>query len=363
MKKTILLSVLLIMTCMMFAATGEYYETGKGLMGKKLFTSDTFRDNWTVIQTLNLNNDGLDDLFLYDPITGEGEFYLFKNNTLDKITTITGFRKTWKAITPIDANGDGIDELLFYDPIDATCELYKVDMTKKTIVSVRNWPKNKWRKNWKSFVPINLDADAAQELFLYDPVTGTGEFLDFTADNNVKSILIQTGFRKQWRTVREINLNNDGISDLFFYDHVAGVGECYSLSTPFKTIKPKKASKTKKLSVASLVSTEITVKMTLTDSNNTFRKNWRTVIVGDFGSGKKMGDMFLYDPVTGEGEFYAIGDKGVLKPLSETKPGFRKNWSIILKGKFSSAPGHGLFFYETKDFVTNYKKIFGVNPY
>jgi hypothetical protein len=337
MKKLLLLSILAMLLGILTAATGEFYETGKGVMGSKLMGADTFRNNWTVILPLNLNNDGTDDIFFYDPITGEGEFYLFKNKKLEKLTTISGFRKTWKNILTIDCNGDGIDELLFYDPIDGNCETYRVDTEKKTIVAIRKWNEKSWRKSWKTFVPINLDMDAAQELFLYDPIKGEGEFLDFTADNNVKSLLMLPGFRKNWTSIIEVNLNNDGVSDLFFYDPVTGEGEFYTLDGK--------------------------AKLSLVSKNSTYRKNWRTILTGNFGSGSKHGDLFFYDPVTGEGEFYQITDKGSLKALAETKAGFRKSWSIIMNGRFSANATDGLFFYESADYPVNFKNIFGVKPY
>lgn len=337
MKKLLLISALILTLSMLFSATSQIYETNKGKVGDKLFESLNFRDNWTVILPMNLNNDGIDDLFFYDPILGQGEFYLYKNGKIDKITTISGFRKTWKIIQPIDYNGDGIDEVLFYDPLKGESELYKVTIEKKKLDIIKKWTVNSWRKNWKTFVPVQLDADAAQELFLYDPVKGEGEYLDFKADASLTSLLRKNDFRKKWNQIRAINLNNDGISDLFFYDAVAGVGEFYTIKENYE--------------------------LSLVKSNPTFRKNWRTILIGEFGSGAKNGDMFLYDPVTGEGEFYQIMKDGALKPLTETNTGMRKSWAIIMKGKFSDKPSNGLLFYESAKFKVNFKKIWGVNPY
>jgi hypothetical protein len=268
---------------------------------------------------------------------GEGEFYLYKNGKIDRITTIAGFRKTWKTIQPIDFNGDGVDEILFYDPFDGKCELYKVNIEKKKLDAIKIWEEKSWRKNWKSFVPLQLDSDSAHELFLYDPVTAEGEYLDFAIDGSVKSLLKQPGFRKQWSVIRVVNLNNDGISDLFFYDPTTGMGEFYTLNDKQK--------------------------LSLVNSNPSYRKNWRTIIVGEFGSGVNNGDIFFYDPTTGEAEYYSITDKGTLKRLTETNTGMRKSWSMIIKGKFSDKPTHGFMFYESPKYYENFKTIFGVTPY
>lgn len=324
------------MAVLLAAGTGEFYETFQGKNSTKLYGSDTFRDDWTIVLTVNLNNDGFDDLFLYDPIMGEAEGYLFRNNKLEQVYANKTFRKTWRTVRPIDYNGKGTDALLFYDPVAEAAELYSLDINAKQLKLIFKWETG-WRKNWKTFIPINVDRDFAQELFLYDPATGEAEILKFNSDGSVRSLRKYTGFRKNWQNILEVNLNNDGISDLFMYDPKDGVGEFYTLNEKMD--------------------------LGLVKSNPSFRKNWRHIVSGDFSSGMKNGDLFFYDPVTGEAEFYRVTTKGDLQKINETTGTYRMNWSVILSGRFSPKASHGLFYYESGKFVQNYKTIFGVNPW
>ncbi|MDD2331265.1 MAG: hypothetical protein PHI68_01290 [Candidatus Cloacimonetes bacterium] len=336
MKKYFIIASMLIIATLLISATGEIYETFQGKNSTNLMRNSTFRDNWTMFVKVNLNNDGIDDFFMYDPIIGEAEAYIFKNNKLEQVYANKSFRKTWRTIIPIDFKATGTDALMFYDPVAGAAELYNIDITKKQLVLIKKWDTG-WRKNWKTFLAIDVDKDFTHELFLYDPITGEAEILKFKPDGNVTSLRKYTGFRKNWQNIMEVNLNNDGIGDLFLYDPSAGVGEFYTLNEKLDLV--------------------------LVKSNPSFRKNWRHIVTGDFGSGSKNGDVFMYDPVTGEAEFYRITAKGDLQKLNQTQATFRKNWSVILSGKFSPKPSYGLFFYDSSKYVANYKTIFGVNPW
>jgi hypothetical protein len=333
MKKNYILGVIFIIANLLFSGTGARYEIDNGVLGKKVFEDKKWRNNWTVILPINVDNDGVKDLFFYDPITGQAESYKMNNNSISLISKYKNFRKSWKNIIPVDIDGNGTDELLFYDPKSGQGEMYKFDGK----MSKRIQTYSGWRKNWKTILSINIDDDPAREILLYDPDNGVGEILEFDHSGNPKSLNKFQGWRKNWQVIREVNINYDTYSDLMFYDQDKGQAEFYTFDSGLKMKKIK--------------------------SHNGWRKNWRTVVSGNFGSGIRKGDLFFYDPRNGEAEWYKITKDGNIKRYGKDNVKYRSGWDIILSGRFSNTGVDGMLLYDSPQYIQNFKQIFGKKPY
>ncbi|MBN1967948.1 MAG: hypothetical protein JXR48_18030 [Candidatus Delongbacteria bacterium] len=325
--------LLFLFVSLAFAATGERYKTNEGILGQKEFTADNWRDNWTVIFSGQFDNDGIEDIFFYDPTTGEAESYSTTPNGIKLINKYTGFRKTWKNILMFDYDGDSRDEILFYDPANGVAEIYRFEGPSLKLVTSQT----DWRKSWKTIVSVNVDGDLAREILLYDYATGEAELLDFAKDGKRKSLKVFKNWRKNWHQVKEVNLNHDQYSDILFYDQDKGVGEFYSFTSDggFKNIK----------------------------THNNWRKNWRTIVPGNYGSGRNNGDLLFYDPTNGDAEYYALKPDGTMSNYKNPNPKYRTGWDIILSGRFGHTANSGLLFYDSSKYIENYQKIYGKKPY
>jgi hypothetical protein len=84
--------------------------------------------------------------------------------------------------------------------------------------------------------------------------------------------------------------------------------------------------------------------ITLLRNHRGWRRDWSLIVPGRFG-GSGYTDLLFYEPSTGIGEFYTTDGQGGIT-LQRNHQGWRRDWSLIVPGQFGGNSYTDLLFYE-----------------
>jgi len=265
---------------------------------------------------------GVGELMFYERADGYGEFYSVDTKAdISLQTTHTDWRNTWSLIVPGKYTpkpaGSRLD-LLFYAASQNRGEFYQTgnvgDMHQFSVHS-------NWRSTWSQIVPGSYAAPGSMDLLFYEPSDGYGEFYKTDGKGNITLLATHNNWRTSWSIILSGNFSDSPYDDLLFYDPVNGVGEFYR--------------------------TDGKGNISLIQNHSNWRKSWSIILKGKF-SNSPYDDLLFYDPVSesvGVGEFYRTDGKGNMT-LMLNHSNWRKTWSIIRKGKFSTNTFDDLLFYD-----------------
>jgi hypothetical protein len=161
------------------------------------------------------------------------------------------------------------------------------------------------------------------ELLFYDRGAGVGEFysVDGQADINIQ--FQHTEWRNTWSIIVSggfLPKVNPHASSLLFYSPTEGTGEFYQ-SDGFGHIN------------------------LIGPSHRNWNTQWTHIVPGLF-SNSSFQDLLFYSRAEGVGEFWHSDGTGNITRLGVPNTGWRKTWSLIVPGKFSSGPWTDLLFYD-----------------
>ncbi|MDD5360690.1 MAG: T9SS type A sorting domain-containing protein [Ignavibacteria bacterium] len=221
---------------------GEYYLLFYDRAGGQavIFDSNmTFRrsyrglkKSWSQIIAHDFDNDGNDELFMYDFSAGTAEINsLGTYLELIPVASFHSLRKTWKDIICLDREGENKNEFLFYDANNRTANIYKINGNKSGKYTLDLlWGNSYWRNTWKLLSKISFP-DGTRGILAYDPYNnnGKGHISLFKYDDAMHSaaeISLNTDFPKN---ITDIKSGNFGSSlqngNLMFY--IRETGDCY----------------------------------------------------------------------------------------------------------------------------------------
>ncbi|MEX1134443.1 MAG: N-acetylmuramoyl-L-alanine amidase [Acidimicrobiia bacterium] len=184
--------------------------------------------NWTSVEAVNLDGDGLDELLFYNSASGSLEIHeLEPDGTLGAVVRIGTIGKNWDAVEPIDTDGDGTDEILFYRRSDGRFSFYDLQPTGFFGSSIRI---GFFGTSWNTVEPIDLDADGADELAFYRRYDGRLVFYDVTSEGLLGSPVLKAYIAPGWTTIEPMDIDNKGDDEILFYRLSDGRAAFYEMT-------------------------------------------------------------------------------------------------------------------------------------
>ena len=127
----------------------------------------TWAPGWQVYKA-NFNNDGRDDLFLYNSFSGWAGLWFkvttLANGSFGYIAGDTTWDANWQ-IYPGDFDGDGLTDLFIYRTTDG--QAFRVTFT----ATSASYVGQVWGRNWV-IKTGDFNGDGRTDLFLFDPTVG-----------------------------------------------------------------------------------------------------------------------------------------------------------------------------------------------
>jgi hypothetical protein len=175
------------------------------------YAGGTWSPGWSVA-ILDLNGDGLADVFLYNPATGD---WYRGTSTGDGTGDFSFSAGRWSPgwqIHQMRLDGDALTDLLLYDPASGMWFRALNDGA-----SGFTFANGTWSPGWQ-IAPGSYNSDALDDIFLYNSSTG-----DWYVGMNTGTGWAFTGgrFSPAW-TVDTGDFNGDGRTDLFLYNVMTG---------------------------------------------------------------------------------------------------------------------------------------------
>lgn len=195
------------------AATGAYawaINTGSSYT----LTEGSWSPGWSVF-TADFNADRLHDLFLYNTTTGQ--WYECLNNGATSFAYESGKWDPGFDIVVGDFSGDGRSDVFTYNPASGAFAQHIVGDVSLAFTSMRS---GAWSLGWQ-LTPLDLNGDTLLDLFVYNPVTG----MWFQCVSTLAAtIFVYHGERWSpgWHLFAA-ELDADGISDIFVYNEQSGI--------------------------------------------------------------------------------------------------------------------------------------------
>ncbi|HQZ17074.1 MAG TPA: VCBS repeat-containing protein, partial [Vicinamibacteria bacterium] len=188
-----------------------WYIDGDNLKGFQ-FLPYLMTPPWTVATTFDADGNGTQDIVFYNSTTGVVRVMLHDNATLIgqyDITTLLPGAGTVRVVAAVDANNDGDDELALYN--SATGQIQAWDVTGASVTGTITYPNTQSTTQAYNLVSTRTDFnnDGLPDLLWHNPTPtgvfsvwfmngitrlGTGAFLPFTATDPV------------WRVVGSANI-------------------------------------------------------------------------------------------------------------------------------------------------------------
>lgn len=255
MKK--ILFSLFMMVYLVFSL-GEIKERGKEEIYQiqdgysfKLYAESQQRDTWTKIVAVQRKN-ALPFLLYYD--SKAGELLVKEDCKSRKEESVFPSRNTWKDILALDIDGDGNEELFFYDPSGGDkagyAELYSVaeGFSKRKLLG--KW--YDWNNRWKTFTIIDFGLDQKKELLRYDDQESQADIVRFLPCNqegyNAKILNTFSGWRGTWKSIISVSIEYGAYREgILLYDPYVGEWELLAIQDsqqePFASISTFKTRK------------------------------------------------------------------------------------------------------------------------
>jgi hypothetical protein len=184
------------------------------------------RSTWGMMVAGNFGSDAHSEAFLYDPVNGDAEFRRPDSTTWGLIgTTLYGLRDSWSTIVAGRFGGSAtLDDLFFYDPIAAEAEFWSTDGAGNITRIGSTW--SGINSRIALIVPGNFGPEAQSELLFYDPVSQELRLYSTVTRDQIGPTT--GGVRTSWTKIVVGNFGGGtGFSDLFFYDAANGEAEFY----------------------------------------------------------------------------------------------------------------------------------------
>ena len=160
---------------------------------------------------LDLNGDGLSDVFTYDQASGEWTMAFGQAN--GSFTQSTGAWNPGWTVVPARFNPDARTDLFLFSTV--TGQWYRLVNEGATGFSTQ--ANGTWWSGWQRFV-LDLDADGISDLFLHDPASGNWYKALTTATDFAYH---QGGWAPSWE-ITPMTLNTDAFGDLFLINRTTG---------------------------------------------------------------------------------------------------------------------------------------------
>lgn len=294
-----------------------------------------------------------EDLVFYDDLIGRG---VTRDATAPgklggRWADATAWRDSWSVVLPVDVNGNGIDELFFYEGSTGTAKIH--DVTKNGQLGSVFWQADNWRKTWHSIIAVDVDGDGGDELFMYDRVNGHAKIHDLNSNGTLGRQLYTAENWRSWDLVNKLDVNGNDQDELVLYSQ-----DRFQL-TIFDLTPKGKVGKRYYNSVDFFESTQIMEAVDFNGDGNEdlllydregrasiwnvasdatsinrlmfqrWRKTWESITPVDT-DGDGTDELFFYEPSKGYAKFHDLKASGSLgRTLSESK-GIEENFSTIL---------------------------------
>ncbi len=209
--------------------------------------------NWEIIVAVDIDNDGKDELLLYDSdspyasdnkglgdilnITAKAQFSLIKRHT--------NWSSEWEQIIATNISDPSDQELLFYTHESsitgagfALGDFYKITPTGDLRLLKRH---TNWFNKWVKIVSADIDGDDTDELIFYapnsviaDPGKGLGDIYDITDSGDLSLLTRHTDWYADWEHIVAVDIDDSLGEELFFWKTIAepkphGIGALYRM--------------------------------------------------------------------------------------------------------------------------------------
>lgn len=177
-----------------------------------------------------LNGDGRSDVFLYNPTTGLWFTCISIGNGTAGFTYTTGGWRTGFVILQSDFDGDNRTDFLLHDPAVGT--FFKAITRGNGVFA---YSTGEWAPGWVPLV-VELNGDAHDDVFLYNPTTGEWFRATSVGDGTAGFSYVSGGWTPGW-TVQIADFDANGSTDLFLYNasgtwyKVINTGSAFTYST------------------------------------------------------------------------------------------------------------------------------------
>lgn len=260
------------------------------------------------------------ELMFYEAETGNFAIHNPRNSGLGpSIDDVPNMRKTWHTVVAVDVNGNGEDEILFYDDTTGKAKIHDVDPASGKLG--RAFYEGQWRRSWHQIVPVDVDGDGADELFLYDRKNGEATIHNLTNDGKLGNRTYNNKTsRKTWDKFVRIDANGNGQDELVMYDSTRGQGIVYDLTPAGKFGKQLY-------------------------NDDEWAKNTSTIAAIDFNGDNKE-DLLFYSYATGKARVWGVDDDGGI--AGQLYHGtWRNNWSQIVPVDIDGDSSDELLLYDS----------------
>lgn len=161
----------------------------------------------------DLDGDGADDAFLYNPTSGE--WFMAFSDRADGFAYSRGEWSPGWTVVPAQLNGDSLGDLFVHNS-----ETGQWAQALNDGAGGFTYGSGSWDPGWSTRL-LRLDGDTADDVFLYNSATGVG--FSCLSDNrgNFRSFA-RVGWSPGW-SISVAKLDRDALEDLFLYDESTGV--------------------------------------------------------------------------------------------------------------------------------------------
>ncbi len=241
---------------------GEFYSTdGSGGLSQIGSSHLNWRKSWTKIAAGRFSAGGTStDLFFYDSVAGEGEFYGTDGHggLIRRGATAAKLPKLLTQVVAGKFGGPGLqDDILCYDAESGDLTMFSTGADGRLS---RFGGYRKWRQSWTAIIPGDFGGTGSgMDLLFYNAVSGQAEFYAADGKDGLNSIgKPHLDWRKLWSLIVPGSFGGTGSgTDMLFYDSSAGRGEFFGTD---------------------LLGDIVKIGPTHTD----WRTSWRAIVVGDF---------------------------------------------------------------------------------
>jgi len=215
--------------------------TGIATLTRPCGTSDGCAQDWKVIGTLDINQDGVGDVLLYNATTGEIKSWLLNSSGAvigtqslsRRCGASDGCSQTWKPAGIGDFNKDGIADVLWHNDATGYLQAWLLtatgDVGGTMALSKRCAIQDGCWTTWKIVGIADFDDDGIDDLFWYNTKTGQINvgMMDPLGNQVGTQWLAKVcgpadGCSNNWKPVGIADVNRDGRGDLLWENIATG---------------------------------------------------------------------------------------------------------------------------------------------
>lgn len=284
---------------------------------------------WSAIASLRFPSMTQSSLLFYSRASGTAKLFHVTDGDISLVETYSGWRTSWDHVIPLSLSSSGQQGLFFYDRHDQLGRVYAIASD-----GTLTFKSDSYLGDLDLVAAGNFTGDSTSELATYRRTTGELRVCKLSAAG-VLQCTPSASVAKTWDTILAANFSGTALDELVFWDRDVPALELAQVALP--------------AGAAPVLSTSYR------REDFPFSET-KLLAVGNFG-GDARADLLVYDPrndnptAHGEGRFYFNDGAGNFGAPVTTHLNWRKTWTKLMTGKFTSGSYSDILFYDNTFWV------------